>query len=118
VSRYDLPHGLRIRDISSWLGDRCDVLLTAGLSGGLMLQLAKGRIVGGRRYRAIPARAEVDPTGAGDTMLAGVVAARIAGSSDAARSGRDLNIGALAASLLVEGPGLGSVPVLGRLRDR
>ena len=118
VSRYDLPHGLQLREVSTWLGDRCDVLLTAGSSGGLLLELAKGRLVGGRRYAAITTRAEVDPTGAGDTMLAGVVAARVAGGPDAARTGRDLHVGALASSLLVEGPGLESVPTLARLRAR
>jgi hypothetical protein len=118
VSRYDLPHGLRLRDISSWLGDRCQLLFTAGLAGGLLLELARGRLVGGRRYPAISAEAEVDPTGAGDTMLAGVVAARVAGGQDAVRAGRDLHMGALAASLLVEAPGLGSVPTLTQLRDR
>jgi hypothetical protein len=118
VSRYDLPHGLQLRDISSWLGDRCELLFTAGLAGGLLLHLARGRLVGGTRYRAIPARAELDPTGAGDTMLAGVVAARIAGGPDAARAGRDLQVGAMAASLLVEGYGLGSVPTLAQVRAR
>jgi len=126
VSRYDLPHGLRLRDVSSWLGGRCELLFTAGMAGGLLLELSGGRLVGGRRYSAIPARAEVDPTGAGDTMLAGVLAARVAAGvltrvaagADARRTGRDLRLGALAASLLVEGPGLDSVPTLAQLRQR
>lgn len=118
VSRYDLPHGLRLSDVASWLGDHCEVLFTAGLAGGLLLELARGRLVGARRYPAIPAQAEVDPTGAGDTMLAGVVAARVAGGPEATRSGRDLLLGARAASLLVERPGLDSVPYLAAVRER
>ena len=51
----------------------------------MLLELSRGRLVGGRRYAAVPAQAEVDPTGAGDTMLAGVVAARVAGGAEDAR---------------------------------
>ena len=117
VSRHDLPHGLRLRDVSSWLGDRCELLLTAGPAGGLLLDLARGRLVGGRRYTAIPPLEEVDPTGAGDTMLAGLLAARIVAGVQVER-GRDLHVGALAAALLVERPGLDAVPSLRDLRRR
>jgi sugar/nucleoside kinase (ribokinase family) len=117
VSRHDLPHGLRLRDVSSWLGDRCELLFTAGPAGGLLLSLERGRLVGGRRYPAIPAGAEVDPTGAGDTVLAGVLAARVAGGGRT-EHGSDLLVGAGAAALLVEGPGLGSVPTTRQLRER
>jgi sugar/nucleoside kinase (ribokinase family) len=129
VSRHDLPHGLRLRDVSSWLGDRCELLLTAGPAGGLLLELARGRLVGGRRYAGIPPREDVDPTGAGDTMLAGLLAARIAVGGTATgvetppgggplSGGRDLYIGALAASLLVERPGLDAVPWSSALLER
>jgi hypothetical protein len=117
VSRHDLPHGLRLRDVSSWLGDRCELLLTAGPAGGLLLELARGRLVGGRSYPGIPPREDVDPTGAGDTMLAGLLAARIAGGGHAS-DGRDLYLGALAATLLVERPGLDAVPWLPALLGR
>jgi hypothetical protein len=118
VSRYDLPHGLRLRDVASWLGDRCQLLFTAGLAGGALMDMARGRLVGGRRYPAIAARAEVDPPGAGDTMLAGVVAARVAGGPGVTRTGGDLFLGAMAASLLVERPGLDSVPRMTELKAR
>jgi sugar/nucleoside kinase (ribokinase family) len=117
VSRHDLPHGLRLRDISSWLGDRCELLLTAGPVGGLLLELVRGRLVGGRRYPGIPPREDVDPTGAGDTILAGVLSARIAGSRSVT-AGRDLHLGALAATLLVERAGLDAVPTLAEIRAR
>lgn len=122
VSRHDLPHGLRLRDVSSWLGDRCELLLTAGPAGGLLLELARGRLVGARSYPGIPTREEVDPTGAGDTMLAGLLAARLAGGGRAPGGeppgGHDLHLGALAATLLVERPGLDAVPWLRALRER
>ena len=117
VSRHDLPHGLRLRDVSSWLGDRCELLLTAGSAGGLLLELVRGRLTRGRRYPGIPPREDVDPTGAGDTMLAGLLAARIAGGKHVDRGG-DLYVGALAAALLVERPGLDAVPWLRDLRLR
>jgi sugar/nucleoside kinase (ribokinase family) len=118
VSRHDLPHGLAMEDVVGWLGSRAEVLLTAGPLGGALLGIEQGRVRGGRRYRAIPAGEEVDPTGAGDTMLSGVLAARIAGGPAARRSGADLRIGAAAASLLVEATGLGGVPWLGAVRER
>jgi hypothetical protein len=46
------------------------------------------------------------------------VAARIVAGSDGRRLGRDLHLGALAASLLVEGPGMNSVPTLDQLKER
>jgi sugar/nucleoside kinase (ribokinase family) len=117
VSRHDLPHGLRLRHVSSWLGDRCELLFTAGPAGGLLMTLERGRLVGGRRYPAMPAGPEVDPTGAGDTILAGVLGARIVAGAQAGR-GRDLRVGALATALLIEGLGLESVPTLRQLRER
>ena len=51
-------------------------------------------------------------------MLAGLIAARVAGGSEGLRLGRDLHLGALASSLLVEGPGMDSVPTLAQIRER
>jgi hypothetical protein len=117
-SRHDVPSDLRLRDIGAWLAPRCDVLLTAGLLGGMLLRFEEGRLVGARAYPSVPSGEEVDPTGAGDTMLAGLVAARIAGGPEAARGGRDLHMGATASSLQVEGPGMNSVPTFGQLLGR
>jgi sugar/nucleoside kinase (ribokinase family) len=115
VSRHDLPRGLAIGELARLLGATVDLLVTAGPAGGLVLRIREGRLVGGRRYPATPARFELDPTGAGDTMLAGVVAARVVGH---ARHGRDVRLGSEAASLLVEAPGLDAVPTLGAIRER
>ena len=117
VSRHDLPHGLQMIDVARWLGSPCELLITAGPQGGLLLRYLHGRLAGGWRYEGVPAREEVDPTGAGDTMLAGLLAGQLAGSDRAAR-GRALRLGAIASSLLVERPGLASVPTLAAIRER
>jgi sugar/nucleoside kinase (ribokinase family) len=117
-SRHDVPSDIALRDIGAWVGDACDVLLTAGLVGGILLQMRDGRIANARAYPSVPSAEEVDPTGAGDTMLAGLVAARLVAGDDAARHGRDLFTGAAASSLLVEGPGMNSVPTFEQLLER
>ena len=118
VSHHDIPGELSFRTIGSWLRPDADLLLTAGLAGGLLLRFERGRLVAGHTYPSVASRGDVDMTGAGDTMLGGFLAARIAAGDDARRSGRDLFLGAIAASALVEGPGLGSVPFLEQLRQR
>jgi sugar/nucleoside kinase (ribokinase family) len=118
VSRHDLPHELDLRRVGRWLAPVSELLFTAGPLGGLLLRYEDGRIVGGRRYPGVPSREEVDPTGAGDTMLAGLVAARIAHRGQPVPEGHDLHVGAAASSLLVEGPGVRAVPRLARLRGR
>ena len=99
------------------------MLLTDGAQGGLAIDVAPDGTPGRRRrWPPVPAERFVDPVGAGDTFLAGVFAARIdpallgpdAGPDD------DLLVGAAAASLILEGPGMVGVPtreaVLRRLR--
>jgi hypothetical protein len=117
-SRHDVPSDLLLRDIGAWVGDECDVLLTAGLVGGMLLRMRAGRIVQARAYPSVPSVQEVDPTGAGDTMLAGLIAARLVAGDDGQRLGRDVHTGAVASSLLVEGPGMNSVPTFGQLLAR
>jgi hypothetical protein len=119
VSRHDLPHGLSMTDVARWLGSPCDLLITAGPQGGLLLRYLHGRVASGRRYHGVPAAVELDPTGAGDTMLAGVLAGRMAGRGrDGVVRGHALRIGALASSLLVEREGLDAVPTVAELRAR
>jgi sugar/nucleoside kinase (ribokinase family) len=118
VSRHDIPGGLALRTIGSWMAPRSELLLTAGALGGLLLRFESGAIVAARRYPAVAAAVEVDATGAGDTMLAGFVAARIAAGPSGRRPARDLHLGAVAASLLMEGPGMDSVPTFEGIRRR
>jgi sugar/nucleoside kinase (ribokinase family) len=117
-SRHDVPGELPLTQIGAWVGDSCDVILTAGLLGGLALRYRAGRIVDMRAYPSVPSVEEVDATGAGDTMLAGYVAARLVAGDEAQDLGRDLFLGATACSLLVEGPGMDSVPTVSQLRRR
>lgn len=117
-SRHDVPSETSLRDIGAWVGDECDVLLTAGLIGGVLLRIRAGRIVDARAYPSVPSVEEIDPTGAGDTMLAGFVAARLVAGEESERLGRDIYLGAAASSLLVEGPGMNSVPTFGQLFAR
>ncbi len=117
-SRHDVPSDLSLREIGAWVGDECDVLLTAGLVGGMLIRYVGGRIVGARAYPSVPSRQEIDPTGAGDTMLAGLVAARLVAGDEARAWGRDVYTGAAASSLLVEGPGMDSVPTFAQLLRR
>lgn len=118
VSRHDLPEAIELRTIGSWLAPSAEVLLTAGLLGGMLLRFEDGRLRGARAYPSVPSEHEIDATGAGDTMLAGLIAARLAAGREACHRGRDLRLGAMAGSLLVEGPGMGSVPTLAQLRAR
>ncbi len=117
-SRHDVPSDLSLHDVGAWVGDECDVLLTAGLVGGMLIRMRAGRVTGARAYPSVPSIVEVDPTGAGDTMLAGLVAARLVAGDEARRRGRDIYTGAAASSLLVEGPGMNSVPTFAQLLSR
>lgn len=118
VSRHDIPGDLPVRSIGQWLPPSAELLLTAGLLGGLLIRFQDHRLVEARTYPSVPSPIEIDATGAGDTMLAGLVAARIVAGSEGRHMGRDLHLGALAGSLLVEGPGMNSVPTLDQLRER
>jgi sugar/nucleoside kinase (ribokinase family) len=110
--------------------------LTAGRSGGIWLHRTRTGRLAGRRWRAVPARVEVDPVGAGDVFLAMLLAGMVprggqdararadggeipfVGLFDAGGAGRWLHGAAVAASLAVEGRGLGSVPDLAAIRAR
>jgi sugar/nucleoside kinase (ribokinase family) len=118
ASRHDIPSDLPLSDIGAWVGDGCDMVLTAGLLGGILIRFEDGRITQARAYPSMPSRGEVDPTGAGDTMLAGLVAARLVAGPEAERLGRDIYMGAASSSLLVEGPGMNSVPTFAQLLAR
>lgn len=102
ASEVDVADGTRPEDLHALL--RADAVLawTEGANGGLLLSPGEG---GGsparRRYPAIPSDAVVDPTGAGDVFLAGMVAGRLVPSL-----GDPVTLAAAAASLAVEGPGL------------
>jgi sugar/nucleoside kinase (ribokinase family) len=91
-----------------------DLLVTEGGKGGLLVHVGDdGRPAGILRYRPTATDRETDPTGAGDTFLAALLASvlrpAIVGRSRSRRS-PDLRFAAAAGSLAVEGPGLSAVP--------
>ena len=131
VSRHDLDGDLAWHDILSWLRPNAEVLLTAGPLGGMLIRRSPTGLITGRDYPPIPARVELDATGAGDVTLAAFVCARIAAgprhvrpgiespdSPGSPRHGYDLRLAALMGSLIVEGPGLDAVPTLAAARRR
>jgi len=117
VSTDDLQPGADLRGALGLLRTGTLCTLTRGWRGGLAVAVRPGapRM---RRFPAVPA-AEVDPTGAGDAFLAGLLAARVA----PALAGRQphlaaaLRFAATVASLHVGAAGLAGVPTLAEVRD-
>jgi hypothetical protein len=114
LSEADVAGTTRPQDLHGLL--RADAVLawTEGANGGLLLRAEEpGGPPSARRYPAIPCDAVVDPTGAGDVFLAGMVAGRLQPAL-----GDPVTLAAAAASLTVEGPGLLGVPDLAAVRAR
>jgi sugar/nucleoside kinase (ribokinase family) len=118
VSINDLGGGPSWNVMFDWMRPAAEVLLTAGFRGGLLLRRDPGGVVAGHRFPPVPARVELDATGAGDSTLAALMCARVAAGATARARGRDLRLAAIVGSLLVEGPGLDSVPTLAAIRRR
>lgn len=97
------------------LAPRAIIVLTAGDRGGVVLR--DGDVA---RYRAITANRNVDPTGAGDVFLAGLMAVWLLTGEPV--TSRALRFAAAASSCAIEGAGLTGVPtgaqVATRLRAR
>jgi sugar/nucleoside kinase (ribokinase family) len=100
--------------------------VTQGGQGGLLVTADRGGPVEVLRYLPTPTDREVDPTGAGDTFLAALLAVLVR-PSVAASPGRSLaralRFAAAAGSLAVEDLGLAGVPdrravLLRRARER
>ena len=109
ASADEFPSSAALRDICALLGPASELLMTAGHRGGCTVG-PHGRIR--VAYPPIPAREQIDPTGAGDVMMAALVAALTTseGTERMRSRGRHLRFAATAASLLVEQPGLDAVP--------
>jgi sugar/nucleoside kinase (ribokinase family) len=111
ASVNDLPCADEIATLRA-LGHGAVLVLTDGAAGGFVVD-ERGRA---GTYPAIPAGQIVDPTGAGDIFLAGLMAAWIGTGS--LLSGRSLRIAAAAGSLAVEGIGLAGAPDIAALAAR
>jgi sugar/nucleoside kinase (ribokinase family) len=119
LSHHDVDQDLTADELTRLLTPPATLVLTRGEAGGLVVELLAGGRRRSRVYPAIPADAVIDPTGAGDTFLAALMAARLghplAGSG---RRGADLRLAAATASLVVEAPGLLGVPTLAAVAER
>jgi sugar/nucleoside kinase (ribokinase family) len=129
VSHHDVDATMPLIDLVGLLRPGARLLVTQGEHGGLLVTAAPrddGRPLEVVRYLPTHTDGEVDPTGAGDTFLAALVAATVRPSilgPGRGRFGADLRFAAAAGSLAVEGVGLGGVPDLPavtrrRLRER
>jgi hypothetical protein len=126
VSQNDLDPGTSLATMASFLHPDADLLVTQGSRGGLLVIAGRDSRPETLRYLPTATDREIDPTGAGDTFLAALLASvlrpAIAGRARARRR-PDLRFAAAAGSLVVEGPGLTGVPdraavVVRRARER
>jgi sugar/nucleoside kinase (ribokinase family) len=113
MSHMDVEPETSLGTLASFLHVGARLLITQGGQGGLLVTTGEDRPRELLRYLPTPAEREVDPTGAGDTFLAALLAV-MARPSVAASPGhsmaRALRFAAAAGSLAVEGIGLGGVP--------
>ena len=118
LSRNDLEANQADAGLLSCLRAPVTLAITDGLHGGRVVTVSDEHRTE-RRYPAIEADVIVDPTGAGDAFLAGMVAGvlghPLAGSG---RRGSDIRLAAALGSLAVEGRGLAGVPVIADVAER
>ncbi len=122
VSHHDVAPSTRLADLAAFLSPGARLLITQGDRGGLLVADDPAGPLQVLRYLPTRTDGEVDPTGAGDTFLAALLATAVRPSVTRPRvrrsNGSDLRFAAAAGSLAVEGIGLAGVPdlpaVLGR----
>jgi sugar/nucleoside kinase (ribokinase family) len=125
VSRLDFDPETRIADLGAFLRRGATLVVTDGEAGGEVWRVEGVQARPATRYEAIAASELVDGTGAGDTFLAGLVAARMGhplafvGPRGAdGPPGADLRLAAAIGSLTVEGLGVRGVPSLPAIEER
>jgi sugar/nucleoside kinase (ribokinase family) len=120
VSRDDLSPDVSIDSLTALLAPRATLAITHGAEGGLLVEPIQGGGRPMRRYPAIASARTVDVTGAGDTFLAALFAARLEPRLLGGRldHGLDVLLAAAMASLVVEDRGLAGVPTRSAVRDR
>ena len=126
LSHLDVARDTSLGDLARFLHPGARLLVTQGGHGGLLATTGDDGPVEVLRYLPTPTEHEVDPTGAGDTFLAALLAVfvrpRVAGSPGTS-SARALRFAAAAGSLAVEDVGLAGVPdrtsvLIRRARER
>jgi sugar/nucleoside kinase (ribokinase family) len=112
-SREDVRRETDIGDLCRLMRPGSTMALTRGANGGMLMTVGADRPTVMRCWPAVPARALVDPTGAGDVFLSGLLAARLMRGSAAGEgpsNGADLRLAATMSSLVLEARGLEAVP--------
>lgn len=120
VSRDDFDENLPLSALTGPMKPGATLCLTQGARGGLAMVAGPEGPSLLRRWPPIPTDGIVDPTGAGDVFLAGLLAAHAEPRLIAGRfaQGYDLLLAAAASSLVLEGPGLLGVPRREAVRRR
>jgi sugar/nucleoside kinase (ribokinase family) len=107
LSREDAPANPSIESLANLLAPGATLVRTEGERGGEILEIpSPGGLLDAWRYPAVSPDRVIDPTGAGDVFLAAMLAARIDPTL-----GPDVLVGAAAASLVVEAPGVEGIPM-------
>lgn len=113
VSHLDVSPETSLGTLAGLLHVGARLLITQGGYGGLLVTTGVDRPAEVLRYLPTPVQREVDPTGAGDTFLAALLAVLVRPSIAASPGhslARSLRFAAAAGALAVEGVGLGGVP--------
>jgi sugar/nucleoside kinase (ribokinase family) len=113
LSHQDVEPTTSIGTLTSFLHPGARLLVTQGGQGGLLVTTDDDGPVEVLRYLPTPTEREMDPTGAGDTFLAALLAVLVRPSIAASPGqslARALRFAAAAGSLAVEDFGLGGVP--------
>jgi sugar/nucleoside kinase (ribokinase family) len=121
VGSDDLTDDVLLGDLCRLMRPGATLAFTQGARGGLAIDIGPGGEPGSMsRWPGIPPDEIVDPTGAGDVFLAGLLAARVeprlVGGRPVPRM--DFRLAAAMASLVLEGPGLAGVPDRDAIRRR